>query len=116
MEPFYALPHLPIFTHPISIPFNLTHLNNLSLYLCRIHPAFFTAEYRREISREGAVTLGLMTLLSREREEGEIYRQKHGVKYHASTITINSELQKWKKQKANRDQRREKLLTGKVLV
>ena len=57
-----------------------------------------------------------MTLLSREREEGEIYRQKRGVKYHASTITINSELQKWKKQKANRDQRREKLLTGKVLT
>ena len=61
------------------------------------------------------MTLGLMTLLSREREEGEVYRQRHGVKYHASTITINSELQKWKKQKANRDQRREKLQTGKVL-
>ena len=80
-----------------------------------LHPAFFTADYRREHTRDGNVTLGLMTLLSREREAGEVWREARGVRYHAAAVTIDSEMQKWKKQRAARESRKARPDEGKVL-
>jgi hypothetical protein len=60
------------------------------------------------------VTLGLMTLLSREREEGERWRDERGVRYHTAAITIDSEMQKWKKQRAARESRKARPDEGKV--